>query len=239
MTANSRENRPLFAGFALAALCFGVPNAEAGAVFQNGVGLHISPVRTSQPCNLPPFNSLWETVSSVSELSTPNGPFYFVYVLGCDYHGGPGLAGVEFGIDYPGAFDPAGVARPISVYGWTSCASQEFPSAGWPGPLAGNLILWSCPPGPPQPTEVAYRVAGYFYLGAYAPARLSIIPHPITGKVQVGDCSGVPHDVTMPPQFAIFQGAAGFALSGWPACLGIPLATEPTSWSRIKALKHE
>jgi hypothetical protein len=217
------------------ALC--LPRSAApGATYGPGVGLHIAPVQGSNACaSSGLINIITDAVVETQTLSTPGGPFYFVYLVGCDHEGSPGIATIECGIGYQGGHVPLGGARPICVFNWTLCADIQFPYSAWPGPGGGNLIGWTCGSTPPPGFAVIFEIAGFFYMGAYEPSRMMVIPNPVSGLVQVTNCGGTVLDVTVPPDFAFFQGTAGFATHGWPPCLGIPLPVEPTTWGRLKA----
>ena len=192
----------ILGSLAVCTLSFG--EATAGARYGPGVGFHIAGVSSQNPCAPAGLNNIEDANSSTQTLSTPDGPFYYVYVLG----------GIEFGIDYSGGFAPAGGLRPIDVFDWTLCASQEFPTAGWPGPGSGNVIIWpivGC--NLPEP-DFVFKVAGYLYMGAYDPSSMSVVPHPSSGKAQVSDCQSNVHDVTFPPPLRVHSGHGGLCHAG-------------------------
>lgn len=235
------HRRLVFLALAVPPLLFFAPRfAAAGAVYGPGVGFHIGNViPPNAACTPPGLLEIDDAISETTILDTPDGPFHYLYVLGCNFQNNGGLGGIKFGVNGPGGYNPDGGERPICIFGWTLCAAQEFPSAGWPDLGTSNLILWPAVECNQPPATFVFKIAGYFYMGAYEPAQASITPHQDTGKVEIGDCQGNILDVTVPPPFEVVQGTAGFAMAGWPACLGIPLAVEPTTWGRLKSLVAE
>ena len=214
----------------------------SGAVPNPGVGVHISGVVNKNQCDPPAgVTDPYHFKYFEPNLSTPEGPFYFLYVMGCNDNVNLGLGGIEFGVDYPGGFNPAGGAVPINVFDWNLCGDLEFPSTGWPAPGGGNLIVWSsenCGPDVQPQWFVFYKVAGYFYLGAYGASQFSITPRPVTGFLKVADCNAAEEDLTgdfYARGVAAFGNAAVWA---WPGCYSEPLPVQSTTWSGIKALKH-
>jgi hypothetical protein len=226
--------------FLTGACLFLASSARAGSIPEPGVGVHIASVITKNQCEPPagvtdPYHFRFVEPT----LSTPEGPFYFLYVMGCNYLD-RGLGGIEFGINYPGGYEPAGGLQPICVFDWTLCADLEFPSTGWPAPGGGNLITWStanCGPDVQPEWFIMYKVAGFFYLGAYSPAQFTITTRPVSGLFKVADCAAVELDLT---HDGYARGIAGFGNTSlaWPGCYSQGLPVESTTWSGIKAL-HE
>lgn len=115
----------------------------------------------------------------------------FVYVIGA--RGSlPSLGAVEFGLYYQGG-DPNGASDGVGldIHSWTRCATLDYPSPGpraWPAPGGGNLIVFdgvlACPPG-----ETA--VLGFFYVTAYSPDALHLVPRPSTDQASMADCASV------------------------------------------------
>jgi len=227
--------RFILPAIALATLLSG--SAHAGAVPDRGVGIHISPVQATGSCSPSGVTSLYDFNSYESAYSTPSGPFYFIYLMGCNRPDSAGLGGIECGVQYPGGYDPAGGDTPICVYDWHLCANLEFPSTGWPAPGGGNLITWAannCDPDYPGVWDgVFFKVAGYFYMGAYSESQLTIGARPVSGQVKVADCNGTEHLITN----SYATGWAGFGVFGWGGCLVDPLPVETTTWGRIKLLR--
>jgi len=197
--------------------------------------LHVGAVTSKNPCTAV---SLPDCRSAVTHgaLSTAAGPFHFVYLLATR---GPlsSLQGLQAGISYdedqPGSeADQAG----IDVFGWTLCASLQFPTEGahaWPQPGSGNLITWAqCEVG-------NLSVAGYFYVGAYSPALMRLTPRPNDGRAKVANCSSAETELTVGDLGSV-EFSTSATLRDCNPCLRIcefgPVAVQPTTWSRIKTL---
>jgi hypothetical protein len=167
---------------------------------------------------------------------------YNVYVLVTDGDATAGIAGLQFGIEYgSGKADGVGV----DIYGWTLCATLEFPqpSPVWPESGGGNMVTWDplnrCQryePGGAGTGVVAN--AGYFYLGAYGDAVLAITPRPVDGMAKVASCTGEEDSIqgvglVRTPSHL---GSAGFGTyQGYNPC-GLNTPVEATTWSGVKSL---
>jgi len=161
----------------------------------------------------------------------------FTFVLICN---GPeaGISGFQFGIDYPGVFNPNGDPNAdIVVYGFTSCGYLSFDSAGWPAPGTGTLITWyynDCQLRA-DTGGGTFANAGYFYLTAYHPATMRIVPRPSDHRASVADCSNVSYDITDVLDGGLL-GSVGFGpTAGYNPCAA-SVSVEPTTWSGIKRL---
>jgi hypothetical protein len=177
------------------------------------------------------------TLTDVNDSNT----FYFVYLLAVKASI-PNLAGMQCGIQYEGGANPSGGESPINIASWTLCGTLEFVTPGadaWPRPGGGNLITWdsmnACQTG-----EVG--VAGYFYVGAYAPATMRVTTRPVDNKATLADCSDPPVEseplLTKDLGFVAFS--AGAVTQGCNPCATecMPVAVAPTTWSGIKSLLH-
>ncbi|MDZ4805421.1 MAG: FlgD immunoglobulin-like domain containing protein [Candidatus Eisenbacteria bacterium] len=108
--------------------------------------------------------------------------YYHVYLLAARGDS-PGVVGVSTGLTYDNGFpsqmyDYSGV----DIYGWTNCADLEFVQSGWPAPGSGNLLTWNeC-----QASETV--VAGYFYVGIYSAAEMSLTSLPSSSSASVMSC---------------------------------------------------
>jgi len=162
------------------------------------------------------------------------GPYYFVYLMAIQFEE---LSGIQCGIDYDqNRIDGRNNHERIDIVSWTLCASLNFQSGSprpWPAPGSGNLITWDattrCQTG-------ATAVAGYFYVAAYSPDILSIIPRPADAVAKAADCASVERVIT-----PTFLGTARFSddpnLQGYNPCgAGHEVPVERTTWSRIKTL---
>lgn len=171
---------------------------------------------------------------------------YYAYVLVVNGSQIDGIAGVQFGISYEGGFDPQGGQMPISVYGWTICATLEFktPTPVWPNPGGGNLVTWNAT-GPQcltPPGSVALggtAVAGYFWMASYGNAQFRLTPRPVDGLAKVASCGSVEDVVFTDPDDSITHlGAIGFGNAPGinPAGRDLPVAVKGSTWSGVKNL---
>lgn len=170
---------------------------------------------------------------------------YFSYVLVVNGSQAEGIAGAQFGLAYQGGVDPLGGFTPISVYGWTLCATLEFssPSPAWPNPGSGNLVTWNatgpqCLTPPGNAGVGAIGVAGYFYMAAYESSLFRITPRPADNLAKVANCGSVEDNVfTSPDDNLTFLGALGFARNGINPCgRELPVPVENATWSGVKTL---
>ena len=148
--------------------------------------------------------------------------FYFGYVLAAGHDAGAGLSEIKFAVDYARATNEG-----VDVFDWQTCASASLGPADWYASGTGNQIRWDdCPK-----TDVV--VAGYFYLTAYSPGKIGIVPPPGEGPATLTSCGGQP--VNIPVEHL---GFAGFGdQQGCNPCLDECqfVAVEPTTWGMIKA----
>lgn len=169
----------------------GVPSAFSQALTNSDarLALHVVPATGRPACTGS------DAAPTCAQIVTQGGLLpahsYFVYLLVVKGEAAPGVSGLEAGIAYNG-MPGAGV----DVFGWTSCASLEFPQQGWPATGGGNRIGWDSlvrcqrtEPGGAGTGVVA--TAGYFYVGAYGPDLLRLTTHPGSGIAGVVDCAAV------------------------------------------------
>lgn len=208
------------------------------------IALHISPVVTKNVCEVPVGLTNATVVVGQPTLSTANGPFYFTYLLVCNGSDSTGIAGMEMGIDYQGAIAPEGGAFPISIFAWHNCGDIEWNLGDWPAPGTGNMITWdrvnNCQDVLTQPDvkHTVIAVGGYFYMGAYGPATMSVIPRPVSGRAKVADCRPNPAETDITDMVPSHLGVAGFGAmysQGYNPC-GAPTPVENTTWSGVKSL---
>jgi hypothetical protein len=147
----------------------------------------------------------------------------------------PHIAGLQFGIDYPGGVNINGGETPITVFSWTLCAWIELvsPSPLWPAPGGGTIILWD-DDDPCRTGEM--HVAGYFYMGAYETSYMRIIPRPIDQALKVSRCDNTEVILDAPDDagYAAFSDTGALGCNPCDASCFV-VAVEPSSWSRIKA----
>lgn len=117
----------------------------------------------------------------------PNLYFGYLMVAGAD--AGPGVGGLQCGIQYDAA-----ATSGIDIFSWTLCATLEFVSTGWPNSGGGNLITWDtatkCQRFEPGGAGTGVSAAaGYFYMAAYTPDMLRVTPRPVDGRAKLADCA--------------------------------------------------
>jgi hypothetical protein len=156
------RSSPLWAG----------PNENAKMI------LHIVPVVKKTPVGC--GNPLPKEPTAVRTAGAVDPQGYYAYVLVTDYDVRRGLAGVQFGISYD---DSANYG--VDILSWQSCALYEWPMDGWPASETGDLLTWNqaedCQEKVPLPV-------GFFYVIAYSPDRLKLIPRPVDGLSRVAVC---------------------------------------------------
>jgi len=208
-------------------------SAEAFDNERAAIALHIAPANSytgTQICH-PPLTAP-TLVVQVPTVTVDNevGPFYWTYMLACNGSDSTGLAGMEFGIQYPPS---------IVIYGNTNC-TYGYESTGWPASGGGTLIVWASGPNcqnvlsEPGVPHTVIGFGGYFYMAVYAPSQMSITPRPNSGFAKVADCSSREDDLTglVPSRL----GMAGFGgLPGYNPCVS-PVTVTPSTWSGIKNL---
>ncbi|HEX7879514.1 MAG TPA: hypothetical protein VF720_08895, partial [Candidatus Eisenbacteria bacterium] len=85
----------------------------------------------------------------------------------------------------------------------------------------------------------AVATAGYFYLTAYAPSTLKLIPRPIDMAAKVADCGSLEIPLAA-SELGWASFSAGATVPGCNPCVqncGI-VGVEPSTWSSIKTLNH-
>lgn len=224
----------------LGGLALSATGASAQVSMKPKILLHVKAVTSKNQCT-----PTGVTTCSQAVITGALNQFYHVQVLVAESdsinNADSGIAGVQFGLDYMGGFDPSGnAALALDIFGWSLCATLEFqtpsPAPIWPGPGSGNLITWDavtiCQRG-------AVATAGYFYLTAYSASTLKIIPRPVDGAAKVADCGSL--EIPLNPGdlgFAAFS--AGQSVAGCNPCVQRcdMVAVQGSTWSKIKTLNH-
>lgn len=166
---------------------------------------------------------------------------YYGYLLVMKGNASDGLGGLQCGIQYDGAPQSG-----VDIFEWHNCATLEFSATGWPGSGGSNLLTWDtlrrCQRGEPAgPGSGVTATAGYFYLAAYSPDLLQIIPRPVDGKAKVASCNseetliegpGLHHDPSFLGSARFSSGAGG---AGYNPCDAPPILTDCT----IQAFGYE
>jgi hypothetical protein len=176
--------------------------------------------------------------------AAPEGLPYYVYVLGApdippvrdlrDYEDMDlGLSGLRFGIEY-GASDGG---EGLHVFSWQSCTGSSLTDGRWPETGAGITLTWgSC-------AETGLAVGGYFYVAAYSPSVMSVVPFPGKPAVAYADCSAregdfVPLDIHRVGWLSMGGAMKGLDSDGCNPLLGPcngPTDVEQTTWGSLKA----
>jgi hypothetical protein len=165
------------------------------------------------------------------------GARWDVWLLVCNGSDSLGVRGAEFGITYNP--DPFGGLYGI---GWNLCADQNFPEPGWPSPDRGNTITWipaSCQIQNSEPfvPQTVIAVMGSVDMITYDPDVLQIIPKPLSGRAEIADCNGAQESIlgNSPSHLGFSEWCLG---PGYNPC-GLPTATEPTTWGRLKQIGNK
>lgn len=212
------------AGLTLMLFCLGATRVLAGPGAEPRMLLHLVQATGKTPtCGVP-----IEACADVKTFGLVTGGGsefnYYCFVLVTGYDREQGLGQARIAVD----FDRT-TGSGVDTYSWTLCATSSENPLDWYNSLAGNTITWDdCP-------KTEFAVAGYFYMAAYDPSRLALIP-PENEDARLTPCGGT--EVLVP---ATRLGIASFAGdTGCNPCLEEchHVAVESRSWSGIKALFH-
>jgi hypothetical protein len=200
--------------------------------------LHLREAGFANPCaNWGGLADCDAAVTAGGLATRTSGPYYFAYLVAAPHEAIPDLGRLEFGITYENGLSTDRTnRRGIDIYGWFLCATLEFASIGWPAPGLGNLITWDtilrC-------QTVPFAVAGYFYVGAYHPDRLTVTPRPLTGKATFWSCDESVRVEVDPAHLGYAEFSAGAKAPGCVGCNGecaeTPIPVIDATWSRIKS----
>ena len=157
--------------------CFSGREARAAANPNAKIILHLVPWNNRHTCSAGQLKSPTQVVTK-GDLFPAR---YAAYALVVDGTPGEGISGVEFGI----AFNDT-LKKGIDIIDWQECSLFNWPMPGWPvESTTGNLLTWNVVT---DCDTTGYRVAGFFYLTAYSPDRLRIVPRPASSMAAVIDC---------------------------------------------------
>ncbi len=190
------------------------PNANAKILLNVRASSTHNLLLCSEPTGAPPNCSAINTSGKVTPVNT-FGQYVYLLIADAD-----GVGQMNCGINFTG-IDP-------SFYSWYLCADADTTTNGWTS--SGNLITWNtCQSG-------LIICAGYFYVGAYTPCQLQVVPDPADGLATVTDCSGnvdvaSGHDVS---HLGLVNFSVGAAIPGFNPC-GLNTPVMNSSWSKIKA----
>jgi hypothetical protein len=227
---------------ALSALVLIPLEADAAVSRKPKILLHVKATTTKNQCTVPAaLNGICANTVNQGDLATAYH-MQVVVDLGDSMNTvvtndvNNGLAGVQFGITYPGQFDPVGTTG-INVFGWNLCGVLEFAMPGWPGPGTGNLITWNSVTGCQRGRMTA---AGYFYMAAYAAGTFQLLPRQADMLAKFADCNSFETVLTV-GELGAAQFSAGATATACNPCLVTcgGVAVQPTTWSSIKALNSQ
>ncbi len=215
------------------------PPQEPGP-FNVGIMIHV--IKANPPANIctaysPPSR---DGVVTLGDASGDGTARYYGVLLAAPMTEDPTqsfeLAGMQLAIDYPPTGTPGGG---VNIVSWTSCGDLEFPQDDWTEPGGGNTITWVTP----ENCQVEdFAVAGVFYISAYTPGTLSVVPYDKTGKIKVANCRAAEMEIEVPMTQAgwvSFGGAGkGTDTDGCnpllTPCNDEATPVRPTTWGRIK-----
>jgi hypothetical protein len=168
-----------------------VAGAAQAQTLRPSVALHISDLVAKNACEAPPDSMCGEIVTADPDGVDPGGGsagLHNVYMVVLPDENG--IRAMEAGIWYEFFETNAG----IKVFQWNLCADQEFASPTWPDPDGYNTIVWTSCVGDPS----HFRVAGYFYMGAYSPSLMQLTPRANNGLYTIANCEGAERALTWP-----------------------------------------
>jgi len=106
---------------------------------------------------------------------------------------------------------------------YTPCSFSHIGEITWSGDWIAQCFH-DCVPGP-------VVIPGWGWIDANKPIRICVVPVEASGYISVLDCSGEVLDHPI----ATYCGGAHGPVGDNP-CLGLVRATEPTTWSSVKAM---
>jgi hypothetical protein len=204
--------------------------------------IHAVPVAQAggRPCNSSKALAPCDQMKVAGNLSEP----YYAFVCITDANSGPGIAGLQFSVKYSFARNVG-----VDITEWVNCATLEFPfpnKENWyKNASGGNLITWAadvnCQRYEPSGAGTGVTaVAGYFYLTAYTPDRLEIVPRSVDGWAKVADCNsgetliaGPGAPIRTRPYLGWVEFSDGAVTAGHNPC-GLAKVVVPSSWSGVK-----
>lgn len=231
----------------LTAVAGTVPASPAGAQDQRdaSVGFYLE-----EAGGRPPICSRLEPPSCSDEDIQLSGELYTgYYAFLCVFNGSAqvGVAGLQCAIE----FDDAPRSG-VDLQQWTVCANGlEFPQDGWGDTSGdGNTITWNIKAGGCQREEPGgmgtgvTAVAGYFYVTAYSPDLVKVVPYEggsaggVTRAIKVADCG---NEISSGRETVLENdhgGSVGFSddgsVTGSLPC--VHRIMEETTWGAVKNL---
>jgi hypothetical protein len=120
---------------------------------------------------------------------------------------------LEYAIEWTGAYGCA----------FTACSYTHIGGITWSGDWIAQCFD-GCRPGP-------VIIPGWGWIEMDEPGRICVVPVETEDRIGVLDCTGENIDIPIATYCAGVHGAAGD-----DPCLGLVRATEPTTWSSVKAM---
>jgi len=156
---------------------------------------------------------------------------YVVYI--CVFNGDPvaGISELEFGLDYNGASGSG-----MDVIADQTCSDLIFASNNWPGDGSSVTFTWdyknNCQTEEPGGAGTGVTaVAAALRVFAYSPDRLSVVPKPTSGFVDIADCSLVSYDISAERRGSVVFSEDG-SEQGNPGCTRASI--EDATWGEMK-----
>lgn len=211
----------LTAGLAAGALLLRTPAAGAGPAAEPRMLLHLVSTTSKAPdCAVPV--AACADVRTFGIISAGSEQYYYGYILITGFDRERGLELARLAVD----FDRT-TGSGVDTFGWTLCASRQADGSDWYNGFSGNTLYWDdCP-------KTEFAVGGYFYMAAYDPSRMALIP-PAGEDARIQNCGGA--EVIVPPTrlgIASFTGDDGCNPCS-EECNYVPV--ERSSWGGLKAL---
>ena len=224
----------------LMAIVLSTPSMAQAGTFdgQSKILLHVGGVTAKNACAAGTLVNCADAIVS-GDIATPeSGPYYFVYLLAArgDL---AGLSGFQVGLTYEeGNVDGMTNGVGLDIYEFVMCARGFFgptPSPLWPRPGSGTILTWDYDNDGCQTGDTS--LMGYFYVGAYSPDTMTLIPRPIDGVAKTVTCDNE-ENVIDPDDLGFVAFSPSAATPGCNPCLGPCEDATPTqriTWSGVKA----
>lgn len=202
--------------------------------------VHISSTTTKNACTTHFTNQMQTCDDAVVKANSGAGQLYYLYIVVALGDSILDLAGMQFGITYDdGMVGDAADGTGIEIFGWTLCATLEFPmpSPPWGEPGSGNLITWDSTNRCQVNTVLDVSTVGYFYIGAYSPSTFCLTVRPVDDAAKVASCAA--EEVIISEQsLGCVAFSAGAVTEGCNPCLQLcgAVPTVNTTWGSIKNL---
>ncbi len=219
---------------AFAALLAAAAPAAAQANRDVTIGLYLEEAGSQPNCNkIKLLDCDDSSIQVTGELNTA----YYAFLCVFNGDASEGISGLQCGLRFNDARNVG-----VEIESWRSCADLEYPQSGWASRSGvGNRILWSnnvhCQQEEPGGIgQGVTAVGGYFYLSAYSPDQLEVVPWKGTGYgegLRVTNCANAETELE-----DAAGGSLGFSDDG-SVKGSLPCNTriqEETTWGGVKNL---